>query len=207
MAQNTLIYGNAEEHGQPCDMLFTDPPYEMNGKTLATILDNYTTSHLVLITTMKQFIEFIENSDWKLNFDFVLDGVMPKKSKSLMQPNYTHQNGFYLTKNNAKSIFNRKLRQRSDVVESNGYWPTIFHAPRNNTQQHGMAKNTDTITDILGSFNVQNVCDPFAGSGSTLVAAWELDIKCTLVENDKKTFEYLKNLASFMDTYGIEIKE
>ncbi|PQQ33669.1 hypothetical protein C6H68_25445 [Photorhabdus luminescens] len=75
-----------------------------------------------------------------------------------------------------KSLFNRKLRQRSDVFEANGYWPTIFHAPRERMQEHGMAKNIDTITDLLGSFGISSVADLFAGSGTTAMAAFELDL-------------------------------
>jgi len=207
MAQVTLICGDAALHGRACDLILTDPPYDMRGHELARILSVFDTKHLVLLTTMRQLLEFMDCTDWHLNFDFVIDGVMPKKSRNKQQPNYTHQTGVYLTKPGATSVFDRTRRQRSDTFEANGYWPTIFYAPRNNVQAHGHAKNVDAITDILGSFSVSNVCDPFAGSGTTARAAWTLDLSVTLIERDAETFAALKKMGEFMDSYGLEIIE
>src|SRR5690606_8288382 len=131
-----LIHGDAAQFSISTDIVLTDPPFDMSGKTLSTIISRYKTEHLMLITNMHQLIEFLNNSDWKLAFDFVFDSVVPKKSKNYKQPNYLHSTGVYLTKKGVKSKFSRKLRQRSDVFESNGYWPTIFRATRNNMQSH-----------------------------------------------------------------------
>lgn len=203
--QITLIHGDAADHGRRADMILTDPPYEMPGAELACILAGYDAPHLVLITTMRQLIDFLPRTDWRLNFDFVLDGVAPKKSKSLQQPNYTHQTGVYLTRPGAKSVFNRKQRQRSDVFEANGYWPTIFHAPRQGIQEHGHRKNPTAITDLLGSFDVKSVVDPFAGSGTTALAAFELGIKVAAIERDDAAFEQLHAALRFMSVNGIEV--
>lgn len=188
-------------------MILTDPPYEMTGAELARTLAAFNAPHLVLITTMRQFLDFLPRTDWKLAFDFVLDGVMPKKSKNYLQPHYLHQTGVYLTKPGIKSAFDRRKRQRSDVFEGNNYWPTILRAPRDNVQDHGHAKNAAAITDLLGSFDVSSVCDPFAGSGSTGIAAYELDIPCVMIEQDAATFADLKLTCRFMRTYGLEIIE
>ena len=164
----TLIHSDsAKIENVDCDFIFTDPPYDMDGSTLSNIVDKCSARHMVLITTMKQLIEFLKVTDWQLSFDFVLDAVVPKKSKSKYQPNYTHATGVYLTKPGEKSKFNRELRERSDTFDNSGYWPTILHAPRNRMQDHGKAKNLESIKDILGSFEVEHVYDPFAGSGTT----------------------------------------
>lgn len=183
-----LICGDAGLYPQACDLILTDPPYELAGDKLAWILNTYQSDHLVLITTMRQLLGFMAASNWEFGFDFVFDGVAPKKSRSMQQPNYTHQTGVYLTRNGAKSRFNRKLRQRSDVFEANGYWPTLFHAPRTAMHESGYAKNLDAMTDLLGSFDLQSVCDPFIGSGTTLLAAFDLDLDCTGIEKDPVQF-------------------
>ena len=200
MAKVTLINGDAADYNCESDLILTDPPYELDGATLAQILARYPAKHLVLITTMRQLMALMQYSDWVLNFDFVLDGVAPKKSKSLSQPNYTHQTGVYLTRGGVKSAFNRKLRQRSDVFEGNGYWPTLFHAPRNAMQDHGHAKNEQAITDLLGSFALETVVDPFAGTGSTGMAALELQKPCVLIEKDAVTFAALRKAFAFVGT-------
>jgi len=186
MAKITVNHANALDIKLACDLIFTDPPFDMPGPLLKQVFDGIECDHLVLITTMKQFIELIKCSDWQLNFDFVLDAVVPKKSKSIHQPNYTHANGFYLTRNKAKSIFSRKLRQRSDTFDHNGYWPSIIRAPRERLQDHGMAKNEKAMEDIIGSFDAQHIYDCFAGSGTIGFACLALDKQCTLTELDEK---------------------
>ncbi len=168
-------------------MILTDPPYDMPGRELAGILARYDAPHLVMLTTMRQFVEFVEATGpaWHLAFDFVVDGVAPKKSRSVMQPHYVHQTGVYMTRPGTKSAFDRRRRHRSDVFEANGYWPTIMRAPRQAMQEHGMAKSLAAVTDILGSFDVASVIDPFAGRGTTALAAADLGhIDVTLVERD-----------------------
>ncbi|TDB53043.1 DNA methyltransferase [Photorhabdus luminescens] len=210
MAKIELTCGKAEDHSLSADLILTDPQFDMEGKKLRTIIDNQQCNHLVLITTMRQLLDFMSAPGWELSFDFVLDAVAPKKSRNLSQPNYTHQTGVYLYRTGEKSLFNRKLRQRSDVFEANGYWPTIFHAPRERMQEHGMAKNADAITDLLGSFNnISSVADPFAGSGTTAIAAFELDIDCKLIEFDEKYCRDIIKIFSFMGakltTHGLNI--
>ncbi len=186
-----INHGNAIDFPTSCDLIVTDPPFDMSGERLAKILDVIECNHLVLITTMKQLIELVCCSGWELSFDFVLDAVIPKKSKNIHQPNYTHATGAYLIRNAKKSLFNRKLRQRSDTFDSKGYWPTVIRAPRERIEDHGMAKSQQALMDIIGSFDVRSVYDPFAGSGTTGFACFELDLDCEMTELDKKYYEKL----------------
>ncbi|MDR2113417.1 MAG: hypothetical protein LBQ62_10015 [Candidatus Accumulibacter sp.] len=48
----------------------------------------------------------------------MIDGKMPKKSRAVTMPNYTHQTGVYLTRPGVKSMYNRKLRPRSDTFQA-----------------------------------------------------------------------------------------
>ena len=199
MAKIKLNHGNALSFKTSADLILTDPPFDMQARELNAILNNIKCDHLVLITTMKQLVGLLKVSDWVLSFDFVIDAVVPKKSKNIHQPNYTHSTGVYLTRNKAKSLFNRKLRQRSDTFDNNGYWPTVIRAPRERLGEHGMAKNEQAITDVLGSFDVTYVYDPFAGSGTTAMAAMSLDMNCELTELNElhflsltKTFKFFK---------------
>lgn len=184
MAKIRIIEGSALDVQLTADLILTDPPFDMPGTVLAQALDNVQCDHLVLITTLRQLVQLVSCSDWQIGFDFVLDAVIPKKSKSIHQPNYTHSTGVYLTRNGAKSAFNRKRRQRSDTFDNNGYWPTILRAPRERLAEHGMAKNLQAITDILGSFEAKTVVDLFAGSGTTAHAAFELELDSIMVELD-----------------------
>ena len=48
------------------------------------------------------------------------------------------------------------------------------------------------------SFDVQSVVDPFAGSGTTALAAFELDLAVTAIERDADTFKQLRSMLKFM---------
>jgi DNA modification methylase len=198
MAKIKLICGDAKVQRISCDLIVTDPPFDMPGDQLAEIIKKQDCAHLLLIATMRQILEFVPLMNWKFGFDFVLDAITPKKSKSIHQPNYTHHSGIYLHKDGERSLFNRKRRQRSDVFEGNGYWPTIFYAPKERVQQHSLAKNADAITDLIGSFDVSSVADLFAGSGTVGMSAFELNLDCTLVEHDKENCKNIANYFKFM---------
>ena len=204
MAKFKLNRGDSLNFNASTELIFTDPPFDLEAKKLNGILNQIECDHLVLITTMKQLIELLKISEWRLSFDFVLDAITPKKSKSKHQPNYTHATGVYLIRNNAKSVFNRKLRQRSDTFDNNGYWPTVIRAPRERLQDHGMAKNEKAITDILGCFDINHVYDPFAGSGTIGFAALSLNINCELTELDPILYEKLEKEFHFLT--GVDIK-
>lgn len=198
MAKIKIINGDCNNYSLKANMILTDPPYEMSGKYIAEVIKKYDADHIVLITSMSQLIEFMSHSNYEFSFDFILDAVVPKKSKNLHQPNYTHQNGVYLKSKGVKSAFNRKLRQRSDTFDNNGYWPTILRAPRDNMHEHGMSKNLNIITDILGSFDIKSVVDLFGGAGTTAIAASELNIDCTTIEIDKSLCEKTANSLKFL---------
>lgn len=197
MAQIKLNNCDSELVIASADIIFTDPPFDMSADKLSKVLGNVDSNHLVLITTMRQLVDLLKLGEWELSFDFVLDAVTPKKSKTIHQPNYTHSTGAYLTRNNVKSIFNRKLRQRSDTFDNNGYWPTVIRAPRERLQEHGMAKNEQAVTDILGSFNAKSVYDPFAGSGTVGLAAIELGMSCELTELCEESYGRLNRTFMF----------
>ena len=203
MAKSLIVCADAESYRARADLILTDPPFDLRGRDLAAILDRYDSRHLVLITSMRQLLELMHASDWELAFDFVLDSVQPKESKSVHQPHYTHSTGVYLRRPGAPSIFDRKRRQRSDVFEANGYWPTVIRAPRERAQQHGHAKSTTAITDILGAFDAESVVDPFAGSFTTLIAAAEIGIDAIGIERDRRRCDHAAKSLRFA---GVEIE-
>lgn len=198
MPKMILVHGDAAIYSTASDIIVTDPPFDMPAATLCRIIRHQHSRHLVLLTTMRQLLDLYPLLGWNFAFDFVLDAVAPKKSRSDQQPHYTHHTGVYLHAPGEASLFSRRRRQRSDVFEGNGYWPSIFHAPRERALEHGMAKNADAITDLLGSFSVNSVADLFAGSGTTGLAAFELGLDCTLVERDQRLCENIAGQFRFL---------
>jgi DNA modification methylase len=68
-------------------------------------------------------------------------------------------------------------------------------------KQLGYAKNTQALIDIIGCFDVKLIGDIFAGSGTTALAAFELDYDCVLVEREQKLCEQIQKQFKF---FGIE---
>ena len=193
----TLINADSATQSISADLIMTDPPFEMSGKDLYNILINYNVDHLVLICSMRQLLEFSKLTDYRLNFDLVLDIASPKQSKSLHQPFYLHTNVVYFSRKGVKSAFNRKDCKRSDVF-TDGYFPSIIRAPRERNDEHGHAKSEQALRDILMCFDVKSVADPFAGSGTTGLACLALGIDCTLVEKNLDFFNAMQKTFKFL---------
>lgn len=195
----TLINDDARNVGGAFDMLFTDPPFNMSGIDLKRVIDGFSFDHLVLICSMRQVIEFAPLSNLDFCFDLVVSHITPKKSRSYAQPNYLHANIVYFKREGVQSAFDRRLVERHDHYsdKKTHYYPSIFHAPKND-MQYKYKKNQAMINDLVGAFNVQTICDPFAGSGTTGFACLEHQKDCTLIEQNCDAFAIMKQQFSML---------
>lgn len=197
MAKIKLISGDAASFNFKADIIFTDPPYDMSGKELAAIINNYESNHLLMLCTLSQLLEFTRYSNFKLSFDLVLDNVVPRQSKSVHMPHYVHSTIVYMIKNNDKSRFFRNHGTREDAFNQK-YFPSIIVGSRDSKRlDHGMGKNIQAMKDLLSYFKVSSVVDPFAGTGTTGIACQELNIDCILIEKDEAIFNKLEKLFKF----------
>lgn len=201
-----LIKGKAEKAQiKAIDMVFTDPPFEMSGKALYNILQRFEFAHLLLICTMRQALELHEfiKDDFKFGFDLVISHVSPKKSKNYAQPNALHSNVLYFYRES--SAFDRRRITRHDIYsEAKGYYPSIFHAPKINLS-YKYQKNQNVINDLLGSFAIKSVLDPFAGSGTTALACIEHGIDGVMIEALDAPFLLMQSQCTLL-THEIEIE-
>ncbi|UDW83991.1 site-specific DNA-methyltransferase [Pasteurella canis] len=189
------------------EMIFTDPPFEMSGKELAGLFDKFDYQHLVLICSMHQALEFVKYTDLEFGFDLVISHISPKKSRSYAMPNMLHSNILYFRKRGVKSVFDRRRVQRYDTYsdEKTAYFPSIFHAPKTDLV-YKYQKNQNMINDLIGSFDVESILDPFAGSGTTAIACLEHNIKdFCMIEKDKEAFNIMKNQVKTL-TFNIKIE-
>ncbi|WP_424411271.1 DNA methyltransferase [Pasteurella sp. PK-2025] len=191
-----LIHGDSSKVEIPAvDMVFTDPPFEMSGKDLLKVLNNFDYKHLVLICSMHQALDLYKLSELDFSFQLVISHMTPTKNRSYQQPHIVHSNVMYFRKSGVKSAFDRRRVQRYDTYsdEKTAYFPSIFHAPKTDLV-YKYQKNQNMINDLVGSFDVESVLDPFAGSGTTLLACLEHKIKhAFMIEKDKEAFEIMKN--------------
>lgn len=201
----TLINGSAKNQSGQFDMIFTDPPFEMSGTELHDALSNFQFEHLVLIASMHQILDFAKATDLEFSFDMVVSFVKPKKSRNYAQPNYLHNNIIYFKKQGVASAFDRRMVARHDHYSDTktNYYPSIFHAPKRDID-YKYQKNQNMINDLIGAFDVQSVCDPFAGSGTTGLACVEHNKTITLIEKDTEVFNLMKETFKLL---GVTICE
>ncbi|MCL7841685.1 site-specific DNA-methyltransferase [Pasteurella multocida] len=196
-----LIHGDSSKVDIPAiDMIFTDPPFEMSGKDLLKVLNNFDYKHLVLICSMHQALDLYKLSDLDFAFQLVISHMTPTKNRSYQQPHIVHSNVMYFRKHGVKSAFDRRRVQRYDTYsdEKTAYFPSIFHAPKTDLV-YKYQKNQNMVNDLIGSFDVESVLDPFAGSGTTLLACLEHKIKnAFMIEKDKEAFQIMKNQSKVL---------
>lgn len=192
----TIINGDAKDYSYKADMIFTDPPFDLTGKELHKIISAYDADHLLLITVARQYTEFCKLTDYEFSLDFIFDTVVPSKSHSKQQPHSCHNLVVYMRKPKVKSAFDRTLIQRKDVA-TKGYYPTIFRASRNRLKEYGYAKNLQAITDLLGSFKIGKIIDPFSGTGTIAHACLALQRDCICIELKKELTDQLYSEINF----------
>ena len=198
MAKITILNDDAVNHRLTADMIVTDPPFEMSGEKLYSIVEQYDSNHIVLICSMKQLLDFYKVAKgYKLSWQLVMELCTPNRPIHYHLPAYTHCLVVYFIKNGEKSKFSRKNCQRHDVFEKS-YFPSLIKAPRERREEHGHAKNQQALQDILACFEVESVIDMFAGSGTTGLACLELDLDCTLIEKDTEHFNQMKQTFEFL---------
>lgn len=195
-----LIRGDSFASDIPAsEMIFTDPPFETDGRKLAELFARIDYRHLVLICSQHQALDFYKHSEnITFGFDMIVSHVSPKKSRSYHQPNMLHSNILYFRHNGVGSAFDRRRVERQDVFGADGYYPSIFHAPKTGLN-YRYQKNQQMLNALLGAFDVGFVCDPFAGSGSTALAMLENGISDgIMIEKNADAFALMrKQLALF----------
>ena len=64
------------------------------------------------------------------------------------------------------------------------------------------------VNDLIGSFDIKSVLDPFAGSGTTAYACAEHGIDAYCIEQNKLAFDIMKNNLRMLSIYNnLEINE
>lgn len=179
------------------DLMFTDPPFDMSTGYLSRLMWLAPVDHALMIGTLRQTLAVCNAPGWHMAFEMVLDTVTPAYSRSYRQPHYTHNNVVYLRRGRVPSLFDRRRGSRSDAFGGK-YWPTIVRAPKDRLADYGYAKNEQAITDILSAFDANWVLDPFAGTGTTGLAAFENDRKATLIEQNDEAFEIAVSTLQFL---------
>jgi len=175
-----LCGDSTTENNQIGDFVVTDPPYELDANQVIAAIGEC--NHLLLMTSIKQGFEVYKNVNLSFCFDLVWNQHVPSSMLNKKVPYYVHKNIFYF--NNKDTIFDCDNAKGS--FSEKGYYPSIIDAPKNTQEKHGLTKNLKAFTQMLSGFKFSTVYDPFLGSGTTLIAADQLNRTCYGMELEPK---------------------
>jgi len=195
------------------DMILTDPPYSINFRSgyrknkydaiknddNLNWLDTFVNEAFRVAknnTTHYVFCSFHNIDKFKAAFQkkFTVKNLLVwvKNNTSMgdLKANYASRTEFILLLGKGRRLINGK---RSD---------NILEFKRTGNKLHPTEKPVDLLKHLISKFSDINdvVLDPFAGSGSTLVAAKEMNRRYIGIEIDKKYFEIAKNRLESVKT-------
>ena len=184
-------------NGEKADMVFTDPPYDFEDDSLyASIIEQFTgNAHVFIMHDDKGIVSYLLNSNLEFNRFFVADFkfASPRGNDPYLRHILiSHQkNGNPITHRNLHDGFSSiiKMNYRKNIKDE---------------LMHDHQKDIEFIATFIKHYSdEQNILlDLFLGSGSTMVAAHQLNRKCYGMEIDPKNCQII--LDRMKKCYNLE---
>jgi len=171
-------------NGEKADMVFTDPPYELDVKICNNISKFTENSHLFTFNNDKNILEHIANSNNTFKKFFVF---YHSACAIPIQGGHECFLEHILISHETKGLpikFNNKYGIRT-VIKG--------EYRRNNLHKH--SKPIELLEKLIKGYSNRGffIMDSFLGSGSTLIAAEKLNRKCYGMELDEKYCDVIIN--------------
>jgi DNA modification methylase len=206
----TLYHGDCREVladvGDTFDIVATDPPYSSGGfqeagKSSGSIgtrgseviaLDNLSTrgyERLMreVLRYCNQADEIFMFTDWRMwisTFDALESGGWRVRNMLVWDK---LQMGMGMPWRNQHELIAYGKRSSAKILD--GKRGNVLQVKRSGNANHPTEKPVGLMAQLLGNTSGTRVCDPFAGSGTTLVAAREVGLTAIGVEMDERHCE------------------
>ncbi|HET54362.1 MAG TPA: hypothetical protein ENN33_03990 [Ignavibacteria bacterium] len=188
LGEHWLLCGDAAKqenikklmNGQKADMVFADPPYDMNIEVLKTIIKNIilncSDTNFLLMATDKQLIEIIRAYDYNIHSFIIFELTSTVPNVNYFYRKHIPAIHFSI----GKPVLFRNTHEGLTTVISMKYRNTF------NEKIIEHEKPVESIGKIIKPLSKRNniVLDVFGGSGSTLIACEQLDRICCMMEID-----------------------
>jgi DNA modification methylase len=221
----TLYHGDCREVlqdvGDTFDCVVTDPPYssggfQESGKSAGSIgtragdtiaLDNLSTRGYERL--MREVLRYCNQADeiylftdwrmWINTFDALEAGGWRVRNMLVWDK---MQMGMGLPWRNQHELIAYGKRTPAQMID--GKRGNVLQARRSGNANHPTEKPLGLLSQIISNTRAALICDPFAGSGTTLVAAKALGRHALGVEVDEKYCEVIANrLAQGVLDFGV----
>lgn len=191
-ATNDLHINQLLGDGEP-EFLFTDPPYEFDMTALFDIIKIIEIKQFLFMVGFKQAIDLFRWDGLKPHFDliYVRRNITSPMGNNKV-PHYKHIQLIYFTKDNAKSIFDKRCAR--GAVSDAAFFPTVIEEEEHvNKKEFGYGKDLGAICKIISGFDFKEMLDLFGGSGTFLMACEKMGKTCYAMELDPKSCQLIIN--------------
>lgn len=155
------------------DLVLTDPPFQMNALSVRNAIEKQSDKFIVAGCGY-EYHKLIAGCGLKFHFEIICRRSKSQSLPEMIGPQILHWNNAFLTKN-GRHCFDRDLK--------NDYFPSILDMGTTDVKA-SHAKPLKWAVELLGVCQADKICDPFVGSGTTLIACEMLGKKCFAFENN-----------------------
>lgn len=175
--------------GQKADMIFTDPPYDLEDNYSTNIFDSAKEDcHIFIMNSDRLLIENVNNGfEWFRKF-FAVDFRQPR----LISNNQPMTRVDLIAEfNKGKTKFNNTKDGFSTLIEC----AKIHNNNKTINFGHKQAKKIELPAKFIEHYSLKGdlISDYFGGSGSTMAACEQLKRKCYMMEFEPKNCQIIIN--------------
>jgi hypothetical protein len=177
LGRHQLLCGDAciDNQGQTVDLVLADPPFDMNAEQVRDAIAPLSQNFIVAgygveyhrICTLRPFC---------YQFEVASQRIKPQSLPGRQKAQILHWNNAFLTLGYPHCF---------DLSLAGGYFPSVL-PPCNSEIQGSYAKPLPWAIDLLKVCHAHTIADPFAGTGTVLIACEKLGKICYATEKDPR---------------------
>jgi site-specific DNA-methyltransferase (adenine-specific) len=174
-------------NGKKADMVFTDPPYDLDISYAANLFNNYK-GHCFVMNTINRIVDLIILNRKEFSRLFVVDFRIPHLVSNSAPMDRVD---FIAEFKNSKSKFVNLKDGFSTLIEC----AKVHSNKAKGNFGHAQAKRVELPAQFIEHYSRKGeiVLDLFGGSGSTLIACEQLNRTCYMMELDPVYVDVIKN--------------
>lgn len=188
-------------NGIKADTVFTDPPYDFTecnyNQSIETFSEN---ANIFIMNDDENMVRYLRKSNLKFKKFFVANFgfASPRGNDAYLQ----HILVSHETNGEARKVLNLNDGFRSIIkMEYRGRL-------KDEKTVHKHQKSLKFISEFLKHYQAENVLDLFGGSGSTLIACEQMNIKCYMMELEPKFIDVIiERWEKFTGKKAVLVKE
>lgn len=160
--------------GESCDLICTDPPYEVDPETVAGTMALYAPRAVILCGSKQAFALA---AIWKFRLDFIWRHRVPRMGMSVAAghaPLLYHAHIVTLTQDD---------KTKSGWRRPNSTYGTVFDDEYEDKGGFGQGKPAALFAKMMEGFaGMKKIADPFAGTGASILACESSGRQCFAME-------------------------